>query len=146
MRTTLVALLLCGLLGCGGDGTGGGGPLGGGGGSQPATHSIDEGGGLREAAAASYTAIGPFSVPAGATVSYSLTDMPVGFGDDAMQAAIVPASMIGSANPAGYGIATLTGSGGQTTEALPGGSYELYVVCANVIDECAFDDVVTAYY
>lgn len=145
MKTMLVALLLCGLLGCGGTEDGGD-PLGGGGGQRPTTHVVDAGGGLRQAPAASYASIGPFTVPAGATATYAIADMAVGFGDDAMQAAIVPASMIGSANPAGYGVASFTGSGGATTEVLPAGAYGLYVVCANVTDPCVFTDDVTAYY
>lgn len=165
----LAGLLLCGALGCGGNdggggagggggssgsggGGGGGGSSGSGGGGgavlppQPTDHVVDDTGVLRDVKSGQRFILGPFSVPAGATVTYTLTDMPTGVGVDSMNAGVVEDSESQAANPTAWGEAAGVSSTEQTTPALAAGSYDLLVKCANIIDDCFFTDSVTAFY
>jgi hypothetical protein len=153
----LVSLVLCGALGCGGSGGSGGSGGGGGGGSgggggggsvPPAAtdHLIDDAAVVRDVPAGSRFAIGPFGVPDGATVTYTLTDMPQGFGVDSMNAGVVEDSESEATNPTAWGEAVGVSSTEQTTPALAAGTYDLLVRCANVVDDCYFTDLVTAFY
>lgn len=167
MAKLALALLLGGAVGCGGgdgpsDGTGGqpagtggyrvvtgtGGAGGGTGGqtASPTVHLIDANGGLRTLKAEQVQVVGPFTVPDGATVTYTITDMPTGIGVDTMNAGIATDATVQASNPTAYGVAAGVSSTEQTTPALPAGAYDLLVKCANLVDDCYFTDQVTATY
>jgi len=138
-----LALLGVFVVGCGAAGTDGGG------GGSPTTHSIDEGSGLRRVTSGSRLYIGPFTVPAGATVTYSIADMPTGAGSDTMDFVVAAHSM--ASNPTsvqlqGYGVENNVSSVSTTTAALPAGSYDVFCTCANLVDECFFTDTISALY
>lgn len=144
----LVGLLLCGAVGCGG-GSGDPGGTGGGGGivrPQPTDHIVDDTGDVRDVQAGQRFILGPFQVPAGATVTYILSDMPVGFGADSMNAGVVSDAESQATNPTAWGEVAGASSTQQITPALAAGTYDLLVKCANVIDDCFFTDTITAYY
>jgi hypothetical protein len=130
-------------LGCGGTGNDGG-P--GGSTYTPSNHSIDTG--AKRLAANDENAIGPFTLPEGATVTYTITDMPTGFGNDTMNFVVVSDAMVqgNSAQLTGYGVQSGVSSTHIVTQALPGDSYDLVVQCNNLVDDCLFSDVITAFY
>ena len=115
----------------------------------PTVHVIDQGGDSRVIAAGGRLAIGPFTVPVGATVTYSITDTPAGIGADTMDFVIAASSM--ASNPPtvqlqGYGVENNVATVSTTTIALPAGTYRLFAICANVADQCIFTDTITALY
>ena len=90
--------------------------------------------------------IGPFTVPSGAVVDYSIADTPTGIGSDAMDVGVAVDATVDSAAPTVYGgqmdVSTTSGSSGS----LPAGAYDLLINCNNLIDDCIFDVTVTATY
>ena len=131
---------MVGLMGCGGSTDSPGAT------ATPTVHSIDSGN--KRVNVNTSLAIGPFSLPAGATVTYAITDMPTGIGNDTMNVAVVTDAMIQSGATAltGYspqnGVSSPTG----TTMQLPADSYDFWVFCNNLADDCLFSDTVTAFY
>jgi hypothetical protein len=101
----------------------------------PVTYTLDRD--SNRVAAGALAPIGPFSVPSGAIITYSVADTPVGFGDDNMTFAI---------DPGGYAAVRGPSVTGISTPLLPGGTYYLDVTCDNLVDDCYFDDEVTATY
>jgi hypothetical protein len=100
----------------------------------PVTYTLDQG--SNQVPVGYVAPIGPFSVPSGAIISYSIRDTPEGFGADSMTFAI---------DPGAY--AYLSGSSvTASTPPLPGGSYYLDITCDNIADDCFFDDQITATY
>lgn len=122
MKYVLVGLAVM-LAGCGNSSSG------------PVTYGLDRDSNMVPAGAG--LSIGPFSVPSGAFISYSITDTPVGIGDDTMTFAI---------DPGGYAAASGPSIRGISTPLLSAGSYYLDVTCDNFVDPCYFDDDVTATY
>jgi hypothetical protein len=128
------------LVGCGGSDSGGPGvPM-------PSVHAIDSGN--QRVTVGGSLAIGPFALPAGATVTYTITDMPTGIGSDTMNFVVVSDAMVrgNSAQLAGYGVQNGVSSTNIVTQQLPADSYDLVAECNNLIDDCFFSDVITAYY
>ncbi len=146
-RFVLVAALA--LIGCGG-GTGDPGGSGGTGGTggtvhQPTLHAIANSQG-EDIPAKNQVAIGPFTVPTGATVTYVLVDTPTGIGSDTMDIGVVSDSTVNSSSPVGYGVQQNVSSTNGTTPALPGGAYDVLVQCFNLIDDCIFQVTIDATY
>lgn len=129
-----------GLVGCGSSGSGPGG------GYTPTVHSLDSGSG--QVAAGEALAIGPWSLPSGATVTYTITDTPTGIGNDTMDFVVVSDAMVqaGVTTLAGYGLRQNVSSTSATTTPLPADVYDLAVICNNIIDDCLFNATVTAFY
>ena len=118
----------------------------GGSGSHPTTHALDSGQG--QVPAGQSLAIGPFSVPDGATITYTITDTPTGIGSDTMDFVVASDAMVqsGVTTIAGYGVRNDVSSTSATTVPLPSDDYDLVAFCNNLIDDCIFDAVMTAYY
>jgi hypothetical protein len=137
---SLAAWAVVALCGCGGSGSGGPG------GYTPTVHSIDSSN--QRVAVNMSLAIGPFDLPAGATVTYTITDMPTGIGSDTMNFVVVSDAMVrgNSAQLTGYGVQNGVSSTHIVTQQLPADSYDLVAQCGNIIDDCLFNDVITAYY
>jgi hypothetical protein len=129
----LVGAMACGLAACGG---GGGGPV---------AHAIanDQ---PTSTPAGTQILIGPFSLPSGAVVDYTIADTPTGIGSDTMDVGVAVDATVDSASPTVYGgqmnVSTTSGSSG----ALPAGTYDLLINCNNLIDDCIFDVTVIATY
>jgi hypothetical protein len=126
------------LIGCGGSGSGGPGT------STPIVHSIDSNN--QRVAVNMSLAIGPFDLPAAATVTYTIKDMPSGIGNDSMNFVVVSDAMVqgNSAQLAGYGLQNGVSSTHIVTPQLPADSYDLVAQCNNIVDDCLFNDVITA--
>jgi len=122
VRALLGAVAVSILIGCGSSDTG------------PQTYVLDRD--SNRAPVGAVLSIGPFSVPSGAIIDYTIVDTPAGVGDD---------SMTFSIDPGGY--AALSGSSvSASTGPLPAGSYYLDVTCDNFVDDCFFNDEVRATY
>ena len=87
--------------------------------------------------------LGPFSLPAGATVTYTIADTS---GYDTMSVGVVDASTLNGLYPVAYGAQNGVSSTTGTTPALPAGSYDLVVQCLNVLTSCAFNLTLIATY
>jgi hypothetical protein len=120
----LLAVLALAAAGCGSSSSG------------PVTYILDRASG-NSIPAGGAVSIGPFSVPSGAIITYSIVDTPVGIGDDSLTFAI---------DPGGYAAVSGPSVSGVSTPPLPGGYYSLDVWCDNFVDPCYFDDQVTATY
>lgn len=150
MRRLGLLLILLAAVGCGGSSDGGpsGGGGGGGGTTQthiPSSHVIAS----QQAEVIppnTQVAIGPFSVPTGATVDYSIVDTPTGIGSDTMDVGIVVDSTASTSSPVAYGVRENVSSTSSTTQPLPAGSYDLVVQCMNLIDQCSFQAGIIATY
>ncbi len=90
--------------------------------------------------------IGPFSVPNGAVVDYSIVDMPTGIGDDTMDVGIALDATADSASPTVYGGQSNVSSTSGSTQPLPGGAYDLWISCKNFVDDCILTASVSATY
>lgn len=91
-------------------------------------------------------AIGPFSVPSGAVVDFTIADAPIGVGFDTMDVGIVTDASVDSTAPVGYGIKENVSSTSGETQPLPAGAYDLLVQCANFVDDCRFQAGIVATY
>jgi|SRR5580692_9310272 hypothetical protein len=140
------AIFAVALLGCGGTGTGGTGTGGQGATHTPSTHAIDMA--QRHVTVNTSISIGPFSVPDGATVTYTVTDMPTGVAADTMNIAVASDAMVqaGTTPLTGFGVNNGVGSATATTVPLPAGAYDLVAFCNNLVDDCSFSDTITAFY
>jgi hypothetical protein len=87
--------------------------------------------------------LGPFQLPAGATVTYTLADIT---GYDTMNVGVVDASTLNGLYPVSYGTQNGVSNTTATTPALPAGSYALVVQCLDVLTSCSFYLTVTATY
>ena len=139
MNRAIIGLGLMGLIGCG---SSGGGP----GTSQPTIHTLDSGSG--QVPAGDALAIGPWPLPSGATVTYTIIDTPTGIGSDTMDFVVASDAMVqaGVTTIAGYGVRNNVASTSATTETLPADVYDLVAICHNIIDDCIFTATITAYY
>jgi hypothetical protein len=91
--------------------------------------------------------VGPFTLPSGATVSYSVVDTPTGIGNDSMDVGVVTdASFAGGGQLVAYGLMQGVSSTSGATPPLPADDYDLLVQCRNVIDDCIFNLTVSATY
>jgi hypothetical protein len=139
MKIMASVVVLVAFLGCGG---------GGGSGTDtpaaPTVHQLSADNG--RVAVGTPVATGPWELPAGATVTYNIVDMPSGFGSDSMDAQISGAAAVQAGAGTGYGLRSGVSSTGATTVALPADSYFFVVACRNVVDDCLFSETVTATY
>ena len=110
----------------------------------PTTHLIDQQSLTIPAGQA--LAVGPFTVPDGATVTYQITDTPTGIGSDSMTVGIATEATAQATNPTLFAAQSKVSSVTGTTPSLSAGEYDLYVACQNAIDNCIFDETVTGYY
>jgi hypothetical protein len=141
------------VVGCGsegGGGTGGSGGTGGagGGGGTPATptaHTLASNQG-EVIATNTMVTIGPFTVPANATVDYTILDTPTGVGNDTIDVGVATAASASTSSPVAYGIMQNVSTTTGVTPPLPAGSYDLLVQCANLVDNCVFQVTLTATY
>jgi hypothetical protein len=146
MKRLLIGVFLFGgLVGCGG-GSGGDGNTGGTGGTtpQPTTHLLDQQ--SLTVPAGQAVAVGPYTVPGNATITYQITDTPTGIGSDKMDVGIATGATAQASNPTLFAAQTNVSSVTGTTPALSAGAYDLYVACHNILDDCIFDETVTGYY
>src|SRR5579862_4412045 len=141
------AIFTVAVLGCGGTGTGGTGTGGAGATHKPTIHAIDSAP-QRHVSVNTSISIGPFSVPDGATVTYTVTDMPTGAAADTMNLAVAADAMVqaGTVPLTGFGVNNGVGSATATTVPLPAGPYDLVAFCNNPVDDCSFSDTITAFY
>lgn len=92
-------------------------------------------------------AIGPFTVPTGAVVNFSIVDTPTGIGDDSMDVGVATdASVLGGGQLVGYGMQSDVASTSGSTPPLPGGDYDFVVQCFNILDDCIFNLTLSATY
>lgn len=130
MRMVTVLLVTIGLASCGGGGGGGRGPAG------PATYTLQ---GATDLDIPAGTCVivnaSPEEIPASATVTYSLSDR---YGDDAMEVAVVPSS--DTCQFTGFVDDYITGSASDSGD-VPAGTYDLDVICQNVVQDCVVDSV-----
>ena len=135
LRVGLLATLV--VASCGtSDGSGGG---------APSSHQVEASN--RRVTAGTLLAIGPFAVPAGGTVTYSITDMPTGIGLDTMDFVVAASFMVGGSSQInGYGLKQNVSSTSSSTPPLPADNYDLVVSCKNIVDDCLFQTNVTAFY
>jgi hypothetical protein len=87
--------------------------------------------------------LGPFTLPAGATVTYTLADST---GYDTMNVGVVDASTLNGLYPVSYGTQNGVSSTTGTTPALPAGAYDLVVQCLDFLTSCAFNLSLSATY
>lgn len=87
--------------------------------------------------------LGPFSLPAGATVTFTLADVS---GYDTMNVGVVDASTLNGLYPVAYGAQNGITSTTGTTPALPAGSYVLVVQCLDILTACSFNLTLSATY
>jgi hypothetical protein len=90
--------------------------------------------------------LGPFTVPSGATVDYSIVDMPYGVGPDTMDVGVATNASAETASPVVYGVQNNVASTSGATPPLPAGTYDLLVQCVNLVDNCVFDVTLNATY
>lgn len=137
MRRRILAVLggamFCGLGACGG---GGGGPI---------VHVIANNE-PHSTPAGTQMLIGPFSVPSGTVVDYSIVDTPTGIGSDTMDVGVAVDATVDSATPTVYGGQTGVSSVSGSSPPLPAGTYDLLINCNNFVDDCIFDVTVSATY
>jgi len=142
MKRALIGVLLGGVIGCGG--ASGDGNTGGTSGTEPTTHLLDQQSLTIPAGQAD--AVGPYSVPGGATITYQITDTPTGIGSDTMTVGIATEATAQASNPTLFAAQSNVSSVTGTTPALSAGAYDLYVACRNLVDNCIFDETVTGFY
>jgi len=87
--------------------------------------------------------LGPFQLPAGATVTFTLADST---GYDTMNVGVVDAATLNGLYPVAYGAQNGVSSTTGTTPALPAGSYALVVQCLDILTSCAFNLTLVATY
>jgi hypothetical protein len=131
-------LLVMFLVGCGSGGGSDNNPA-------PTTHLLDQSA-LRDIPTGQAVSVGPLTVPAGATMTYQIVDMPTGVGSDTMDTGIVTDATAQAANPTTFAAETSVSSTEETTPSLAAGTYDLLVTCHNLVDDCTFTDTVTAFY
>jgi hypothetical protein len=134
-RAGLLAMFL---VGCGSGGGSDNNPA-------PTTHLLDQSA-LRDIPTGQAVSVGPLTVPAGATMTYQIVDMPTGVGSDTMDTGIVTDATAQAANPTSFASETGVSSTEETTPSLAAGTYDLLVTCHNPLDDCTFTDTVTAFY
>ena len=132
--TRILDSLFCVMCGC----------SAGSGATQPTTHLLDQQSLTIPAGQA--LAVGPYTVPDGATITYQITDTPTGIGSDSMTVGIATEATAQATNPTLFDAQSNVSSVTGTTPALSAGGYDLYVACHNVIDKCSFGETVTGYY
>lgn len=91
-------------------------------------------------------AIGPFSLPSGAVVDYSIVDTPTGIGNDSMDVGVAVDATAASSAPTVYGAQTGVSSTSGRTQPLPADTYDLLIACNNIVDDCIFQATVSATY
>lgn len=129
----LVGAMACGVAACGGGSVG------------PTIHTIANNE-PTSTPAGTQILIGPFSLPSGAVVDYSIADTPTGIGSDTMDVGVAVDATVDSASPTVYGGQSNVSSTSGSSGALPADTYDLLVNCNNLIDDCIFDVTVTATY
>jgi hypothetical protein len=135
-----VLVLIASIAGCGlGTGTGDGGVSEG---HVPTPHTLVANA-PQSVPAGTQSGLGPFSLPAGATVTYTLADIT---GYDTMNVGVVDASTLDGLYPVAYGAQNGVSNTSNTTPALPAGSYALVVQCLDVLTSCSFYLTLTATY
>ena len=130
----LAGLFVVFLVGCGSDNN-----------PTPTTHLLDQSA-VRDLATGQAVSVGPLTVPAGATMTYQIVDMPTGVGSDTMDTGIVTDATAQAPNPTTFASETGVSSTEATTPSLAAGTYDLLVTCHNLLDDCYFTDTVTAFY
>lgn len=131
MKITMMCSLFCGMIGCGSSGG-------------STTHLLNQQSLTIPAGKA--LAVGPYTVPDGATITYQITDTPTGIGSDSMTVGIATDATAQATNPTLFAAQSNVSSISGTTPTLSAGAYDLYVACQNTIDNCIFDETVTGYY
>jgi hypothetical protein len=111
----------------------------------PTTHLLDQSA-VRDIPTGQTVTVGPLTVPAGATITYQIVDMPTGIGGDTMDTGIVTDATAQAANPTTFAYQTDVSSTEGMTTSLVAGTYDLLVACHNLLDDCDFTDTVTAFY
>ena len=111
----------------------------------PTPHLLDQSA-VRDIPAGQTVTVGPLTVPAGATMTYEIVDMPTGVGSDTMDTGIVTDATAQATNPTTFAPQTGVSSTEGTTPSLAAGTYDLLVACHNLLDDCVFTDTVTAFY
>lgn len=112
--------------------------------SQPTAHLLDQQ--TLTVQAGHAVAVGPYTVPDGAIITYQITDTPTGIGSDSMTVGIATEATAQATNPTLFAAQTNVSSVSGDTPALSAGGYDLYVACTNAIDDCIFDETVTGSY
>jgi hypothetical protein len=139
----LAFVLIALVAGCGlGSGTSDGGSSSPGDGAKPAVHVLVSNA-PQSILPQIQAGLGPFTFPAGATVTYTLADST---GYDTMNVGVVDASTLNGIYPVSYGTQNGVSSTTGTTPALPAGAYDLVVQCLNVLTACTFNLTLTATY
>ena len=108
-------LLVMFLVGCGSGGGSDNNPA-------PTTHLLDQSA-LRGIPTGQAVSVGPLTVPAGATMTYQIVDMPAGTGSDTMDTGIVTDATAQAATPTTFAYETSVSSTEQTTPSLAAGTY-----------------------
>jgi hypothetical protein len=139
MRTILGLGVVFFLVGCGGGSSGGGA-------SAPTVHPFSDRD--QQSAVGVVLPIGPFMLPEGATVTYDITDMPMGIGPDSMDCVVATTTELqrGQVPILGTGVRMGVSSTGATTPPLPADSYNLAIVCRNISDDCTFHASLSATF
>ncbi|HXJ21193.1 MAG TPA: hypothetical protein VMT03_13255 [Polyangia bacterium] len=140
MRSAIF-LLFALVAGCGlGAGTSDGGVPGD---AQPAVVHVLVSNTPQNVPAQTQSALGPFQLPAGATVTFTIADSS---GYDTMNVGVVDASTLNGLYPVAYGAQNGISSTTGTTPALAAGSYVLVVQCLDILTSCSFNLTLTATY
>jgi hypothetical protein len=117
---------------------------------KPTTHLLDSSD--QRIAANTLNGVGPFYLPDGGTITYTITDTPSVSVIDTMNVFIVSHStyvaqfMSQPKQLPGYAAEIDVSSVTATTPELPVDSYDLAVYCFNLINDCLFHDEITALY
>jgi hypothetical protein len=110
--------------------------------SGPPGHTLIDGIGESVPAGSCLAVEGPYGIPSGATMSYSISDiddtddMDVGVIDDAF----------GCDFSSGYGVVLDTASVSSGTGSVPAGNYDFVVSCNNLFNTCLFSLTWSASY
>jgi hypothetical protein len=109
----------------------------------PASHALDNG---TYQVTKNYRGhVGPYTLPEGATITYTITDMPKG-APDMMDVLVVSDDMIMLPSYIGYGVRAGVSSVTATTEPLPADTYDLAFFCNNTAVDCVLGYMLTASY
>lgn len=142
MRCGILVLMAL-FAGCGlGGGSSDGGATAAGDGATPAVHVLVSNT-PQSVPPGTQAGLGPFQLPAGATVTFTLADAT---GYDTMNVGVVDASTLSGLYPVAYGAQNGVSSTTGTTPALPAGSYDLVVQCLDIITACTFNLTLTTTY